>query len=432
MAKPEITETVTEPLETASLESQLEAYHDKRERRLEQGTNLFDRIGLKFNAEIRGVERVPEDKRVDTNWTSPLTMFLSPSMSIAALSTGMLGPTFYKLDFRTCVLVIVFWSIIGSMAVGFFATFGARFGLRQQMLSRYFTGNVMGRIFALFNVISCCGWNAVNILPSVQMLASIGPLPPWAGCIILVVVTCMVALLGYKAIHIYERYSWIPNFIIYLIVIARLTMSGNFTWGTMESGTQTAGNVLNFISTVFGYTAGWSSSSADFFVYMPSETPSWKIFGCMVVGLSTPCIFTLTLGAACAMGTLRDPTWKTAFDDGSVGGLVNMILNVNNLHGFGRFCMVVLGLSSIANNWFLFVSTSSSGYLAAASQVSTFGLVLDWEFRLPSPSHPGVLRIFRNHQQLFEHHRLQHRHISWDFAHRALYLQTGLQRLRCE
>ncbi|PYD21069.1 hypothetical protein DND58_30830, partial [Pseudomonas syringae pv. pisi] len=78
--------------------------HDEREKELEVGGNFLDRIGLKFNAEIRGVERVPEDKRVDRNWTSPLTMFLSPNMSIAALSTGMLGPTYYGLDFRTCVL----------------------------------------------------------------------------------------------------------------------------------------------------------------------------------------------------------------------------------------------------------------------------------------------------------------------------------------
>lgn len=340
-------------LDNGSIESQpvVQVYeHDDKERRLEEGGNFLDRIGLKFNAEIRGVERVPEDKRVDRNWTSPLTMFLSPNMSIAALSTGMLGPTFYDLDFRTCILVIVFWSIIGAMPVGFFATFGAKFGLRQQILSRYFAGNVMGRIFALFNVISCCGWNAVNILPSVQMLASIGPLPPWAGCLILVVITCFVALLGYKAIHLYERYSWIPNLAIYLVIIARLSMLKNFTWGTMVGGKQQAGNVLSFIGVVFGFTAGWSPSSADYFVYMPADTPSWKIFTCMVVGLSTPCIFTLILGAACAMGTLTDPTWKAAFDDNSVGGLVNMILNVNNLHGFGKFCMVLLGLSSIANN----------------------------------------------------------------------------------
>lgn len=327
------------------------SYHeDDQERRLEVGTNFLDKIGLRFNAEIRGVERVPEEKKDDTSWLSPLTMFLSPNLAISALSTGMLGPTYYALDFRTCILCIVFWSIIGALPVGFFAVFGAKFGLRQQILSRYFTGNIMGRVFALFNVISCIGWNAINILPSVQMLSSLGPLPPWAGCLILVIITVALALFGYKTIHLYERYSWIPNLTIYLILIARLSMSGNFTWGTMGTGTQEAGNVFTFITTIFGFVAGWAPSAADYFVYMPSETAPWKIFTAMVVGLSVPTIFSFTLGAACAMGTLTNPQWLDAFESNSVGGLVNEILVVDNLHGFGKFCMVILALSAIANN----------------------------------------------------------------------------------
>lgn len=313
-------------------------------------SNILDKIGLRFNAEIRGVERVPEDKRVDLSLWGPLTLFLSPNLAISALSTGCLGPMAFGLDFRTSLLVIVFWSIIGALPVGFYSVFGMTFGLRQQILSRFFTGNIMGRCFALFNVISCIGWNAINILPSVQILASLGPLPPWAGCLILVVITCVLALFGYKTIHLYERYSWIPNFIIYLIMIARLTKSGNFTWGTMETGKAEAGNVLSYITAVFGFVAGWSPSAADYFVYMPSNTPKWKVFLLMVIGLSVPSIFTLTLGAACAMGTFTDKAWSDAYETGSVGGLVNQILVTNNLHGFGKFCSVILAMSAIANN----------------------------------------------------------------------------------
>lgn len=316
----------------------------------EKAENWIDSVGLRFNAEIRGVERVPENKREDKTTISALTMFLSPNLAISALSTGALGPTFFALDFRTCILCIVFWCIIGSLSVGFFAVFGMKFGLRQQILSKYFTGNIMGPVFAIFNVISCVGWNAINALPAVQLLSSVGPLPPWAGCLIIVVITCALALFGYKTIHIYERYSWIPNFIIYLIMIARLTMSHNFTWGTMETGKVEAGNVLSFITTIFGFTAGWSPSAADYTVYMPADTPSWKIFVNMTAGLSIPSIFAMILGAACAMGTYTDEQWNKAFNDNSVGGLVYEILVVDNLHGFGKFCVVILALSAIANN----------------------------------------------------------------------------------
>lgn len=322
----------------------------EQEKRLENSDNFLFKVGRKLHAELRGVERVPEDKREAGSWIAPLTMFLSPNLSVAALSTGMLGPTYYALDFRTCILIIVFWSIIGALPVGFYAVFGAKFGLRQQILSRYFTGNIMGRVFAFFNVISCIGWNAINILPAVQILVSLGPLPPWAGCLIFVVITCILAFFGIKTVHWYERVCWVPNLIVYLIMIARLTMSGNFTWGHMDTGKTEAGNVLTFISSVFGFVAGWSPSSADYFVYMPSDTAPWKIFSAMLVGLSVPLIFSLTLGAACAMGTLTNQSWASAFDLSSVGGLTNQILVENNLHGFGKFCMVILALSAIANN----------------------------------------------------------------------------------
>ena len=137
--------------------------------------------------------------------------------------------------------------------MGFFSAFGMRFGIRQQILSRYFTGNIMGRIFALFNVISCIGWNAVNVIPCAQLLNSVGPLPPWAGCLILVGCTCIFAVFGYKTVHLYEKYSWIPNFIVFMIIIAKFSQTHAFNWGE-KSGPTEAGNVLNFISAIFGFT----------------------------------------------------------------------------------------------------------------------------------------------------------------------------------
>lgn len=342
-----------EPFEATKAEEVIydtESTQQSLEKEQEVKHNFLDKIGLRFNAEIRGVERVPEDQREDTNWLNSLTVFLSPNFAVSTLSIGVLATTYYNLDFRTSILCIVFMSIFGSVPVGLYSIFGAKFGLRQQILSRYFTGNIMGRVFALFNVISCIGWNAINVIPSVQMLVSLGPLPPWAGCLIFVVCTCTLALFGYKIIHTYERYSWIPNVLIYVIMIARFTMAKKFAWGKMESGKVEAGNVLSFISSVFGVTAGWSPSAADYFVYVPSKTNPWKIFFCMVVGLSFPAIFTMILGAAIGTATSTDVAWAAAYDDNSVGGLVSEVLIHDSLHGFGKFCVVVLSFSTIANN----------------------------------------------------------------------------------
>ncbi|EMG45824.1 FCY2 Purine-cytosine permease FCY2 [Candida maltosa Xu316] len=314
-------------------------------------TNWVDKIGLRFNAEIRGIERVPENQRHDNSLLSPFLVFLSPNMAISALATGALGTTAFALDFRTSIIVIVLFSIIGSLPVGLVSSFGMKFGLRQQIISRYCTGNIMARLFSLFNVISCIGWNAINVIPCAQLLSSVGPLPPWAGCLILVICTCIFAVFGYKAVHMYERYSWIPNFIIYMIIIGKFTPTHAFNWEKMESGKTEAGNVLSFIAVIFGFTAGWIPSSADYTVYMPSDTNPLKVGAAMVAGLSLPTIFTGILGAAIGTSVnIEGSRFQKAFNENSVGGLVYEILCGDNHNQGYRFIIVIFALGAISNN----------------------------------------------------------------------------------
>lgn len=311
---------------------------------------FINEIGEGLKAETRGIERVPEDQRHDTSWLSPFTIFMSPNMSIAAIGTGALGTATYGLDFWTSTIVIILFSIIGSLPVGLYAVFGMKFGLRQQVLSRFLVGNYCARVFALFNVISCVGWNAVNSIGAVGLFVAVGPLPPAVGCVIIVLATLVLAFFGYKVIHTYERYSWIPNFVICLVIIARLKIEGDFTVGKFETGKAEIGNVLSFISVIFGFVAGWTPSAADYTVYSPSTTPSWRVFTAMTLGLALPSIWTLIIGAAMGATTQTNSTLESSWTKGGIGGLTYGILVPNALHGFGSFCCVVLGLSTIANN----------------------------------------------------------------------------------
>ncbi|EER35721.1 hypothetical protein CTRG_00460 [Candida tropicalis MYA-3404] len=316
-----------------------------------EADNWVDKIGLRINAEIRGIERVPEEERTDTSLLSPLFIFLSPNMVISGLSIGSLGPTAFDLDFRTSTIIICIWCFIGACCTGIYSAFGMRFGLRQQILSRYFTGNIMGRVFALFNVISCIGWNAVNVIPCAQLLSAVGPLPPWAGCLILVICTCIFAVFGYKTVHLYEKYAWIPNFIVFIIIIAKFAPTHSFRWGEMKSGETEIGNVLSFIAVIFGLNAGWIPSSADYTVYMPSNSNPWKVASAMVIGLTLPTIFACVLGAAIGTSVSIDGSrFQTAYNENSIGGLVYEILcGDNNNQGY-RFIIVVFALGAVSNN----------------------------------------------------------------------------------
>jgi purine-cytosine permease-like protein len=88
------------------------------------------------------------------------------------------------------------------------------------IFSRYSWGYYGASIMATLNVIAALGWIAVNSITGAQTLRVVSgdSLPMAVGIIIMGIVSMVVSFVGYKWIHTYERYSWIPVFIAYCIV----------------------------------------------------------------------------------------------------------------------------------------------------------------------------------------------------------------------
>ncbi|CCK72769.1 cytosine permease KNAG_0L01490 [Huiozyma naganishii CBS 8797] len=321
---------------------------------VETKLSFWSRLFLGANTETKGIEPVTEEEQTDDSLLNAASMWFSANMVLPAYSIGGLGPLIFGLNFGTSVLVIFFFNILGLLPVAFFSLFGAELGLRQMTLSRYLIGNVTARIFALINTIACVGWGVVNTVASSQLLNMINQngnkCPLWAGCIVIIGATLLVTFFGYRIIHTYEKYSWIPNFAVFLVIIARLKISGKFSDGGWGSGATTAGSVLSFGSSVFGFAAGWTTYAADYTVYMPKKMNKVKVFFSLVAGLSFPLFFCMILGAAAARGAVNEPSWKAYYDSNGMGGLTYGILVPNSLHGFGEFCCVLLAMSTVANN----------------------------------------------------------------------------------
>jgi len=57
--------------------------------------------------------------------------------TIAAFSTGTLGPLLFGLNFRDTALCIVLFNILSCSMPAYFAVFGPRLGMRQMAIARY-------------------------------------------------------------------------------------------------------------------------------------------------------------------------------------------------------------------------------------------------------------------------------------------------------
>lgn len=208
-------------------------------------------------------------------------------------------------------------------------------------------------LVALFNLCACLGWAAANIIVGAQLLNAVNEnVPGWAGILIIAFCTLAIVFFGYKVVHAYEYWSWIPTFIVFLVVLGVFAHSGDFVNIPMKAGTTELGAVLSYGSTVFGFGTGYTSFAADYTVYQPSNRPRRRVFLATWLGIYPTLLFTELLGAAVVTATSingGDNAYQKGFDQAGVGGLLAAVL-FDRIGGFGKFCVVILALSIVANN----------------------------------------------------------------------------------
>ncbi|KFZ09363.1 hypothetical protein V502_08809 [Pseudogymnoascus sp. VKM F-4520 (FW-2644)] len=305
---------------------------------LEKGDSMYAklaRMGSKLKVEVRGIERVPENERTDTSYWNIGSMWLAANMVVPSFTIGVLGQAMFDLGFVDAALVIIFFNLLSVLTVCFFSTFGAAFGLRQMVLSRFYFGWWGVKLIALFNVLACIGWASANIIVGAQLINAVNnDVPGFAG--ILIIAFC----------------TWIPTFIVFLILLGTFAKSGDFVNVPMGAGRAELGKVLSYGSTIFGFGTGYTAFAADYTVYQPSKRSPRKIFLATWLGILPTLLFTELLGAYVVTATALnggDNIYQRGYEQSGIGGLLAAAL-FPTLGGFGKFCLIILALSVVANN----------------------------------------------------------------------------------
>jgi NCS1 nucleoside transporter family len=136
-----------------------------------------------------------------------------------------------------------------------------------------------------------------------------------------------------------------------MIVLGLFAHSGDFQNIPMQAGTSEMGACLSFGSTVYGFATGWTSYAADYTVYQPADRSRKKVFFSTWLGLIVPLLLTEFLGIAVYSASAingGDNKYAAGYLESGNGGLIGAVLDP--VGGFGKFCLVILALSIIANN----------------------------------------------------------------------------------
>src|SRR6266516_5078888 len=240
--------------------------------------------------ETHGIERVSPTTRTHVRIRDNFTMWLSANLVISTLALGTLA-SFLGLGFWDGLAVIIIFNALGVLPVAFFSTLGPKLGLRQMTISRFSFGWIGAVIMAIFNIAACIGWSVVNVIIGGQLVAALsgGRVPSWAGILILAALTTFVSIYGYKYVHRYERYAWIPIAVIFVIIL--VVAAPHFSIiPTPAFGAAEIAGLLSFGGAVYGFATGWSSYAADYNDNQPEETPASRVFWLTFLGIFVPCV----------------------------------------------------------------------------------------------------------------------------------------------
>ncbi len=306
--------------------------------------------------ETHGIERVSPETRTHVRIFDNFTMWLSANLVISTIALGALSTQAFFLGFWDSLAIIVIFNILGILPVAFFSTLGPKLGLRQMTISRFSFGWFGGLIMALFNVAACIGWSAVNVIVGGQLAAALacgntsldactvnvgglalnGIVIRGIGILVIAILTTMVSIYGYRYVHRYERYAWIPMMIIFVIMLAVAAPHFQIIPTPAFNAAEIA-SLVSFGGAVYGFATGWSSYAADYNVNQPENTSSARVFWLTFLGVLIPCVLLETFGLALT-------TWKP------LSGGALLAAAVSPLGAFGNVLIILLALSIIANN----------------------------------------------------------------------------------
>ncbi|HEX6800823.1 MAG TPA: cytosine permease [Ktedonobacterales bacterium] len=298
--------------------------------------------------EATGIERVEENDRAHTQVRDTLWLWWSANSVVATVALGTIS-VFSGLGFWGSELVIVAFTLLGVLPVAFLSTLGPKTGLAQMPLTRFAYGLQGSKLPAIFNMIACIGWSAVNAIIGASLIVawSADQIPLWVALIFLAIITTAVSVFGYFIVHRYERYAWIPMAILFgiLTILAAPHFNiGNIPATALADPLAVFAGVATFGGAIFGYAVGWSSYASDYTRRQPKSTPANKVFWYAFAGVAVPCIVLETLGV---LITSVAGGVDLIFGNAEPGTVMSHAIGTSAV---ASIVLVLLAFSTIANN----------------------------------------------------------------------------------
>ncbi|KAI0479011.1 cytosine-purine permease [Xylariaceae sp. FL0804] len=319
-------------------------YKPGEEHRMRWWQRLLDLFGMEEN----GVKPVPVARRTNTQHNNLFTVFFTSLLCVLPIPSGMLATTVFGMNLRDASLTILFFSILCTLPPALMGCGGYKTGMRQLVQARYSWGLYLVTIVVLLNAATVTGFSLVAAIIGGQSLAAIRPdggVGVDVGIVVTVVVSFVVTLLGYRFLHLWERWQWLPNLAAILVAVGCGGRHLAQQRQAAETPPATPAQVLSYGGLIAGYFLTFGGTVSDFSIYHDPGAPMRKVFAYLYLGIWAPSVPLLVLGAAMGASVPVVPGWSEAYDAYGAGGVLAVMLQPAG--GFGKFVLVLLALSVV-------------------------------------------------------------------------------------
>ncbi|MBF6331291.1 cytosine permease [Nocardia transvalensis] len=296
--------------------------------------------------ERRTIDVIPDDERHGQP-RHQFTLWCGANMQITAIVDGALAVVFGA-DAVWAILGTLIGNLVGGVVMALHSAQGPRLGLPQMISSRAQFG-VRGAVVPLVLVILMyLGFAATGTVLAGQAIGKLAGIDdPAVGIVVFGALTAVVAVVGYRLIHVVGRIATVVGIIGFTYLAVRL-----FTH--YDVGAQLGGHGFEAATFLLAVSLGasWQLTYgpyvADYSRYLPRTTGARATFWCTFAGTVLGSQWSMTFGAlvaACAgtaftrdqvgfLGTLAGPA--------AMAVLIYLVivvgkLTVNVLNAYGGF-----------------------------------------------------------------------------------------------
>lgn len=117
------------------------------------------------------------------------------------------------------------------------------------------------------------GFSLIGSIVSGQTIAALSPdavLSVNVGIVVTCSIAFVTALFGYKVIHVWQRWQWVPNLIALTIAIG---CGGKNLVNQADAPPATAKQIISYGSLMAGYFITFGGTVSDFTMYHRPDTP---------------------------------------------------------------------------------------------------------------------------------------------------------------